>query len=48
MLGTELAVPADALTTVALVLAEAIALYVLYGALTAAIGRKLLVAVGGE
>ena len=48
MLGTELAVPADALTTVGIVFAEAIALYAVYGAMDAALGPRLLAAVGGE
>jgi len=48
MFGTEFAVPVDALTTVGLVLVEALALYVLYGALSSAFAPKLLAAVGGE
>jgi len=49
MLGTEsLAVPVDALTTVGIVLLEALALYVLYGALDAALAPKLLAVIGGE
>ena len=48
MLGPEPTVPVDALTTVGLVLAEALALYVLYGALSGAFAPKLLAAIGGE
>ena len=48
MLGTELGVPADALTTVGIVFAEAILLYALYGGLDALLAPKLLAAVGGD
>jgi hypothetical protein len=48
MLPTELAVPVDALRTVGLVFAEAIVLYVLYGALSSAVAPRLLAAAGGE
>jgi hypothetical protein len=43
-----LAVPTEALTTVGLVLAEALALYVVYGALDAALAPKLLAAIEGN
>ena len=47
MLGLE-TLPVDALRTVGIVFAEAIALYVLYGAVTEILGRRGLAAVGGE
>lgn len=40
--------PVDALQTVGIVFAEALALYVLYGAVTELLGRRMLAAVGGK
>ncbi len=48
MFGTELLLPVGALSTVGTVFAEAIALYVLYGALDAAFAPKLLATIGGR
>ncbi|WP_425499011.1 DUF7512 family protein [Halobium salinum] len=49
MLGIEsMSGSAEAIATIGLVLAEAIALYVGYGALSSVVGETILDAVGGD